>query len=43
MAERWWVERRTLEDGRLLFVTPLTFGRARLAIGNDDQTYEDGW
>jgi hypothetical protein len=40
---QWWIDRRTLPDGRLLFVVPLTFGRARLTVGHDEHTYEDGW
>ncbi len=39
----WWIARRTLPDGRLLFVVPLTFGRARLTVGRDESTYDDGW
>lgn len=41
--KEWWIERRDLPDGRLLFVVPLTFGRARLTIGWDEYTYDDGW
>ncbi len=40
---KWWTARRTLPDGRLLFVVPLTFGRARLTVGRDEYTYDDGW
>jgi hypothetical protein len=39
----WYIDRRTLPDGRLLFVVPLTYGRARLTIGGDEHWYEDGW
>ncbi len=35
---------RVLDDGRILTVVPLTFGRARLAIGPAGTgTYDDGW
>jgi hypothetical protein len=34
---------KTLADGRIITVVPLTFGRARLCIGRDEYTYEDGW
>lgn len=44
MSEReWWIARRDLEDGRLLFVVPLIGGRARLTVGRDEMTYDDGW
>ncbi len=36
--------RRSLADGRLIDVTPLTFGRARLQIGPAGEPwYDDGW
>lgn len=34
---------RTLPDGRILAVLPLTYGRARLTIGRGEATYDDGW
>lgn len=35
---------RTLPNGKLLQVVPLTFGRARLYIGPADMpVYDDGW
>ena len=35
---------RTLADGRILHVVPLTFGRARLHVGAADvEYYDDGW
>jgi hypothetical protein len=36
---------RVLDDGRVVDVIPLTFGRARLIIFDDLQTqvYLDGW
>jgi hypothetical protein len=43
MAIAWWLARRELPDGRLLFVVPLTFGRARLTVGRGEDTYDDGW
>ncbi len=33
---------KTLEDGRIAYVTPLTFGRARINIG-DLSWVEDGY
>ena len=30
-------------DGRIGTVIPLTFGRARITVGRDDYTYDDGW
>ena len=36
--------RRTLPDGRVIDIIPLTFGRARLGIGwPDDVGYQDVW
>jgi hypothetical protein len=36
--------RRLLGDGRMIDVTPLTFGRARLHIGPvDADAYTDAW
>jgi hypothetical protein len=36
--------KRVLEDGRLLAIMPLTFGRVRLTIGPADTgDYNDGW
>ncbi len=38
------IMRRELDDGRLIDVVPLTFGRARLHIGpSDSPFYDDGW
>lgn len=34
---------RIYDDGRIGAVVPLTFGRARLTIGRDELTYDDGW
>ena len=36
---------RLLADGRVVDVTPLTFGRARIIISNDleDFFWTDGW
>lgn len=34
--------KRILDDGRMVFVTPLTYGRARITIGNE-HTLDDGW
>jgi hypothetical protein len=30
-------------DGRLYSIIPLTFGRARIVVGRDRLTYDDGW
>ena len=39
-----FIMRRIVEDGRLLAVVPLTYGRARLTIGPvDEPWYDDGW
>lgn len=36
--------RRMLKDGRTVEVAALTFGRARIVIGDPRQIfYEDGW
>jgi hypothetical protein len=43
MVTDWYIDRRTLPDGRLLFVVPLTFGRARLTVGSDEWGCDDGW
>ena len=34
---------RVLEDGRLVTVVPLTFGRARITIGPLDYVNDDLW
>lgn len=35
---------RALGDGRILIVLPLTFGRARLHIGPENEPFfDDGW
>lgn len=36
---------RTLEDGRVIDVVPLTFGRARITISDsaEDPSWSDGW
>lgn len=34
---------RTLGDSRILAVTALTYGRARLTIGTGFDHYDDGW
>jgi hypothetical protein len=33
---------KTLSNGRIVSVIPLTFGRARVCIG-DGTGYDDGW
>lgn len=39
----FWIARKDLADGRILMVVPLTFGRARLTVGPDENVYDDGW
>lgn len=34
---------KTLPDGRIVTITPLTYARARITIGRDEQTYDRGW
>jgi hypothetical protein len=34
--------KRTLKDGRIVEIIPLTFGRARIIIG-DGYMADDGW
>lgn len=34
---------RTLPDGRIMSVIPLTFGRGRLTIARDRISYDDTW
>jgi hypothetical protein len=34
---------RRLPDGRVMAVMELTFGRARLTIGKNTETYDDGY
>jgi hypothetical protein len=34
---------RELPDGRVAFVFPLTFGRARLVVGRSRLVYDDAW
>lgn len=45
MSDPIWgaLAQRDLPDGRILSVQPLTFGRARLCIGWDTDSYEDGY
>lgn len=44
MSEYGVIERVNLPDGRIIDVTPLTYGRARVHIGPDDsQWYTDEW
>ena len=34
---------KTLPDGRILTVTPMTYGKGRITIGTDEETYYDAW
>lgn len=34
---------KTLADGQIVAIVPLTYGRARITVGRDEITYEDGW
>jgi hypothetical protein len=40
--EEGFYMRRSLPDGRIVSVMPLTFGRARIGIG-DDNVFHDVW
>ncbi len=33
--ERWWFHRRTLNDGRVVYLMPMLFGNLRLAVSPD--------
>lgn len=35
--------RKTMPDGRIAEVIELTFGRARITIGDGATYYDDGW
>jgi len=35
--------KRILDDGRVIEVVALTYGRARLYIGDGTLTFTDGW
>lgn len=37
------LKEKTLPDGRIVAIIPLTYSRARITIGRDESTYEDGW
>lgn len=37
------IAEKTLPDGQVVSVDPLTFGRARINIGDGHTFYEDGW
>lgn len=41
--EHGFLASRSLPDGRLLAVVPLTYGRARLTVGRSVATYDDSW
>ncbi len=34
---------KPVPDGRIVAIVPLTYARARITIGRDELTYEDGW
>lgn len=34
---------KTLPDGRIVAIFPLTFGRARITVGRGELTYEHGY
>lgn len=42
-AKYGFLAHRRLDDGTLLTVVPLWGGRARVCIGSDFQTWDDGW
>lgn len=37
------IRQKTLEDGRIVAIMPLTYCRARITVGFDEMSYEDGW
>lgn len=37
------IAQRRLSDGTILAVVPLTYGRARLTIGRDENSYDRGY
>jgi hypothetical protein len=41
----WALYTKTLPDGRVVDVAPLTFGRARIVVSRDAEamTWDDGW
>lgn len=39
----WAIAAKVLADGRIVTVVPLTFGRARLCVGRNWATYDDGF
>ena len=45
LNERGALLTRVLDDGRVIDLVPLTFGRARLVLSDtaEDQTWRDGW
>lgn len=43
MSDYFTYAEKALDDGRVVSVDPLTFGRARLNIGDGFSFYEDGW
>lgn len=34
---------KNLLDGRIVAIVPLTFSRARITIGRDEETYENSY
>lgn len=34
---------KTLKDGRIVAVLPLSYGRGRLTVGRGSMFYDDGW
>ena len=39
----WFIARREMSDGRVAFIVPLTFGRARITIGTNEDCCDDSW
>lgn len=37
------IDARQLDDGRVVALVPLTFGRVRLTVGTGFCTYDDSW
>ena len=43
--QQWWIIKREFADGRVAYVYPLTFDRARIGISRDvnDKGFENLW
>lgn len=43
MTDNAWIAHRYSNDGQLITLFPLTFGRVRIGIGEDDTSIRDMW